>query len=93
MPAQVVIENPVINSPFEEPKRHFRFDDEGITNDIVPERRVSCYFIPVAQPRKKGKTKQLAFETEWTRDRIEEKQNRQRHPAPDKGLARRPLHG
>jgi hypothetical protein len=24
---QVVIENPVINTPFEEPKRHFRFDD------------------------------------------------------------------
>jgi hypothetical protein len=26
---QVVIENPVINSPFEEPTRHFRFDDEA----------------------------------------------------------------
>ena len=24
----VVIENPVINSPFVEPQRHFRFDDE-----------------------------------------------------------------
>ncbi|HUT60255.1 MAG TPA: DEAD/DEAH box helicase family protein [Phycisphaerae bacterium] len=72
MPKQVVIENPIINSPFEEPERHFRFDDEGITSDIVPERRVSCYFVPIAQPRKKGKTKQLAFETEWTRDRIEE---------------------
>lgn len=32
---QVVIENPVINSPFEEPTRHFRFTDEGITNEIV----------------------------------------------------------
>jgi hypothetical protein len=27
---QVVIENPVINSPFVEPARHFRFADEGI---------------------------------------------------------------
>ncbi len=27
---QVVIENPTINSPFEEPKRHFRFTEEGI---------------------------------------------------------------
>ena len=30
--SQVVIENPIINSPFEEPSRHFKFDDEGITN-------------------------------------------------------------
>lgn len=67
---QVVIENPVINSPFEEPRRHFRFSDEGITNEIVPERRESAYFIPIAAPRKKGKD-QLYFETEWTKDRIE----------------------
>ena len=25
---QVIIETPVINSPFHEPQRHFRFDDE-----------------------------------------------------------------
>jgi type III restriction enzyme len=30
---QVVIENPVINSPFEEPQRHFKFTDERITNE------------------------------------------------------------
>jgi type III restriction enzyme len=69
---QVVIENPVLNSPFEEPKRHFRFSDEGITNEIVEARRVSSYFIPIAQPKKKGKAAQLAFDTEWTKDRIEE---------------------
>ena len=68
---QVVIENPVINSPFDEPCRHFRFSDEGITNDIAPHRRVSSYFIPIAKPKKKGKD-QLYFETEWTQDRIEE---------------------
>ena len=33
--SQVVIENPVINSPFDEPSRHFRFGDEGITDEIV----------------------------------------------------------
>src|ERR1017187_8022083 len=42
---QVVIENPIINSPFEEPRRHFRFTDEGITNEIVGKRRSSSYFI------------------------------------------------
>ncbi len=67
---QAVIDNPILNSPFREPTRHFRFDDQGITNDIVEARRTSSYFIPIAQPKKKGK--QLQFETEWTQDRIEE---------------------
>ena len=68
---QVVIENPIINSPFEEPQRHFKFDDDGITDEIVESRRVSAYFIPIAQPKKKGKDRQLAFDG-WTADRIEE---------------------
>lgn len=68
--AQVVIENPVLNSPFEEPGRHFQFDDEGITNVVVSERRSSSYFVPIARPRKRGK--QLIFDTEWTQDRVEE---------------------
>jgi type III restriction enzyme len=68
---QVVIENPIINSPFEEPWRHFRFDEEGITNEIVEARRISQYFIPIAKPRKKAKDKQQVFE-DWTEDRIEE---------------------
>ncbi|MCL4465878.1 MAG: DEAD/DEAH box helicase family protein, partial [Chloroflexi bacterium] len=69
--AQVIIENPIINSPYGEPRRHFRFSDEGITNQIDETRRVSAYFIPIAQPKKKS-PKQLAFDTEWTADRIEE---------------------
>ena len=66
----LIIENPILNSPFHEPTRHFRFDDDGITDQIVNSRRTSIYFIPIAQPKKKGK--QLAFDTEWTKDRIEE---------------------
>jgi len=71
---QVVIENPIINSAFFEPKRHFRFDDEGITNDIVESRRISHYFIPIAQPKKKSKqAQQLELDLgEWTSDRVEE---------------------
>ena len=69
--SQVVIENPIINSPFDEPTCHFRFSDEGITNEIVDGRRTSSYFVPIAKPKKKG-TKQLQFDTEWTQDRIEE---------------------
>jgi type III restriction enzyme len=69
---QVVIENPVINTPFDEPGRHFRFTEEGITNEIVASRRISSYFIPVPRPRKKVKQQQLPFSTEWTEDRLQE---------------------
>ena len=65
-----VIENPVLNSPFKEPMKHFRFSDEGITNQIVESRRSSSYFVPIPKPKKKGS--QLAFDTEWTQDRVEE---------------------
>jgi len=68
---QVVIENPVLNSPFEEPKRHFRFTEDGITDEIVEERRISQYFVPIPRAKKKS-AKQLSFETEWTADRVEE---------------------
>jgi len=68
---QVIIENPVINSPFEEPKRHFRFTEEGITDEIVEGRRPSAYFVPIARPKSKGKQQRL-FETEWTEDRLKE---------------------
>jgi type III restriction enzyme len=65
---EVVIENPVINSAFLEPRKHFKFDDDGITDEIVEQRRPSAYFIPVAQPKKKGA--QLQLGTEATADRL-----------------------
>lgn len=67
---KVVIENPVLNSPFHEPSRHFHFDQDGITDRVVNARRSSSYFVPVPQSRKN--TKQLRIENEWTADRIEE---------------------
>ncbi|HUY89382.1 MAG TPA: DEAD/DEAH box helicase family protein [Pirellulales bacterium] len=70
MRQQAVIENPILNSPFEEPQRHFRFDEHGITSQVVEQRRPSSYFIPIAQPKKTGKERQLTIEG-WTEDRIE----------------------
>ncbi len=64
---QVVIENPVINSPFEEPKRHFRFTEDRITNEIVEARRISSYFVPIPKPKKKSKKQQLLFETDLSK--------------------------
>jgi type III restriction enzyme len=46
-----LIENPIINSPFDEPRRHFRFADNGITDEIVPGQRLSTYFIPIPKPK------------------------------------------
>ncbi|MFO0969301.1 MAG: DEAD/DEAH box helicase family protein [Gemmataceae bacterium] len=66
----VTIENPILNSPFEEPRRHWVFDESGITDAIAETRRKSAYFVPIAQPRKKEK--QLTLETQWTLDRIKD---------------------
>lgn len=63
------ITNPVINGPYDEPSRHFRFDDDGITDEIVEGRRRSEYFVPVPQTKKRGA--QLQFDNEWTLNRIE----------------------
>jgi len=66
---RVVIANPIINSPFEEPRLHFRFSEQGITDEIALGRRQSEYFVPIARPRKKSQ-QQLAFDP-WTQDRIQ----------------------
>ena len=67
--ADRIIDNPIINSPYRAPEKHFRFDDEGITNEIVPGRRPSQYFIPIPRPRKRGQQIELDF-AEFTADKI-----------------------
>lgn len=69
---QVIIDNPILNSPFSEPSRHFKFSDEGITSEIVEARRPSSYFIPIARAKKSGN--QLALPGDWLGDRV--------HPNP-----------
>jgi hypothetical protein len=54
-------------------RRHFRFDEEGVTNEVVDQRRPSSYFVPIAAAKERGD--QQAFETEWTKDRIEESEH------------------
>jgi type III restriction enzyme len=53
-----VIKNPIINNPYHEPSQHHAFDDGGITNQIVAERRVSSYFSPI--PKIKSRKAQMA---------------------------------
>jgi len=50
----VLIDNPIINSPFTEPSRHFRFNDDGITDEIIPARRISDHLVPIPKPKNRG---------------------------------------
>src|SRR5260221_7735261 len=67
-PVPGVIENPVINSPYEEPRRQFVFDNEGITNQTAEGRRVSTFFIPIAPPKREEA--QLQIEGMMAADRM-----------------------
>jgi type III restriction enzyme len=55
------IDNPVINSPFREPTRHFTVVDGQVSGDIVEGRRPSEFFVPVAAPKKKSPQLALQF--------------------------------
>ena len=47
-----VIDNPILNSPFAEPGRHWVLDEQGIpTGANAPGRRRSEYIVPVPPPR------------------------------------------
>ena len=65
----VVIENPILNSPFTEPARHFRFDEDGITSEVAEGRRRSTYFIPIPKPRVRGGD-QLRLPGDWVGERM-----------------------
>lgn len=70
----VRIENPILNSPFTEPRHHFRFTEDGITNEVVESRRFSSYFVPIPRSRKRRGSQMILPGTEWTLDRIQENQ-------------------
>jgi len=56
-------DQPILNSPYTEPKRHWKLDDTGQpTQAITDERRPASFISPIPTPQKsKGKTKQLAL--------------------------------
>ena len=55
------IENPVINSPFVEPTRHFVVVDGQVSGAIEDRRRPSEFFVPVAKPKKASPQLALQF--------------------------------
>ncbi len=63
-------DNPVINTPFAEPRKHFQLDDRGVpTGGIVERRRISEYIVPIAAPKKRGReTPELQLDLEGGAD-------------------------
>jgi type III restriction enzyme len=59
--AQAPIENPVINSPFVAPARHFVVVDGQVSSAIEERRRPSEFFVPVAKPKKASPQLALQF--------------------------------
>ena len=69
MPPTIV--NPILNSPYREPGRHFRFDEDGITAEVAEGRRLSTYFVPIPAPKKKGGAQlSLGMQGDWTAERM-----------------------
>ena len=61
-PPRTTIENPILNSPYDAPTRCFKFDSDGITDEILDERRRSEFFVAVPAPKKKsGKQQEIDF--------------------------------
>ncbi|MGB3054137.1 MAG: hypothetical protein WBB52_04760 [Acidimicrobiales bacterium] len=50
------LDNPILNSPYEAPGRHFALGPNGPTGEILVGRRPSESFIPIP-PTRKGKAK------------------------------------
>ena len=57
--------NPVINSPYEEPKHHWELLKNGnMTNNLLDGRRQSMHFVPVPKPEGDGQQELLSPEDE-----------------------------
>ncbi|MGE0119519.1 MAG: BPTD_3080 family restriction endonuclease [Dongiaceae bacterium] len=53
--ANAFINNPILNSPFREPNRHFHLNEDGTPTGIInPARRPSAYVVPIPQAKKRS---------------------------------------
>ena len=62
-----VIDNPILNSPFAAPTRHWQLDENGIPTGVVDSgRRLSAFVVPVPPPlHHQAGQAQLALEDEY----------------------------
>ena len=60
-----VIEDPIINSPFEEPQRHHELDERGNpTGAVIAHRRRSTHLTAIPQPKRQSKAQAELFPVE-----------------------------
>lgn len=52
------MKNPIINSPYKEPIRHFKADERGISDDVIEMRRPSTRYVS-GMPRTRKRDRQL----------------------------------
>jgi len=64
----VTTQSPILNSPFDEPSRHFEVIAGRFTEVIKSARRPSSYLIPVAKPNGKGAMSQLRLPGQQTEE-------------------------
>jgi len=65
------IDNPILNSPYEQPDRYYEVGPQGPTGQIREGRRPSESFIPIAIAKKGTDTGQSAFDFDATGERRE----------------------
>lgn len=64
-------DNPILNTPYVKPDRHWRLGEDGaLTQIIEPGRRRSAYFVPIAQVKKSIQQGDLALEQTDDRGRV-----------------------
>jgi type III restriction enzyme len=62
--------DPILNSPFSPPNRHWALDESGaFTSIIEPDRRRSVYLVPIARPRR-VRQQELPFAEEATENTL-----------------------
>jgi Restriction endonuclease len=72
-PGGATLDDPILNGPYDEPARHWAFDDHGITSEIVTQRRPSAYFVPIPAARGSAvDSGQTELDMGWTQDRLRE---------------------
>jgi type III restriction enzyme len=69
--AEADLSNPILNSPFDPPERHFELGERGPTGEIKEGRRPSESFVPVPKPSK-GSGEQQALDFDATGERLEQ---------------------
>lgn len=70
------LSNPVLNSAYDEPGRHFEMGASGPTGNVIDVRRPSEFFIPIPKPKRgggkgKGVTQQTLDFSNLTDERVE----------------------